>query len=191
MSTYPKFTSRDLESLPEVEGTRYEIIDGELFVSKQPSWEHQFAASEISRALQNWSHERRLGWSTQVPGLVFAEDDDVVPDVVWISHERLANGLDSAGHLTVAPELVVEVLSPGTRNERRDRDSKLGLYSRRGVREYWIVDGFQREVLVFRQDGTMLRLAATLTDTDVLQSPMLPGFACPVVDLWWPPPSTP
>lgn len=55
------------------------------------------------------------------PGLVFAAAADVAPDVVWVSRERLAGMLDRAGHLTKAPELVVEVLSPGKTNERRER----------------------------------------------------------------------
>ena len=61
------------------------------------------------------------------PGLIFADDDDVAPDVVWISRERLAGTLDQTGHLHTAPELVVEVLSPGSVNERRDREVKLKL----------------------------------------------------------------
>ena len=186
MSTYPKYTSRDLESLPDVEGTRYEIIDGDLFVSKQPSWDHQFAAMEVSRSLQNWSHRSGLGWAVQVPGLIFDDDDDVVPDIVWVSHQRRRSGIDSAGHLRVAPELAVEIVSPGSANERRDREFKLKLYSRQGVREYWIVDWQQRMVQIYRRGDLMLQLVATLWTADTLTSPMLPGFELPVADLWEP-----
>jgi len=70
----------------------------------------------------------------------FSESDNVIPDVVWASNERLERLLDEAGHLTAAPELVVEVLSPGKKNERRDREAKLKLYSVQGVHEYWIVN---------------------------------------------------
>jgi Uma2 family endonuclease len=62
------------------------------------------------------------------PDLVFAEDDDVAPDAVWVSRERLAGLPDKAGHLAKAPEPVVEVLSPGKANGRRDRVAKLALY---------------------------------------------------------------
>jgi hypothetical protein len=63
----------------------------------------------------------------------------VIPDVVWISKARLAVSLDEAGHLTSAPELIVEVLSPGTANEQRDRQAKLKLYAFRGVQDtgFW------------------------------------------------------
>jgi len=69
----------------------------------------------------------------------FAEDEDVIPDLVWISRERKALAMDEQGHFQAAPELVVEVLSPGPANERCDRELKLKLYSRQGVLEYWIV----------------------------------------------------
>lgn len=70
------------------------------------------------------------------PGLIFAEDDDVAADVVWISHARLQNALQDDGKLHSAPELVIEVVSPGSRNANRERQIKLKLYSRRGVQEY-------------------------------------------------------
>ena len=186
MSTTRRYTSADLERLPDIEGVRYEIIDGELFVSKQPRWEHQYACNEAGSVLRNWSHDTNLGITLVAPGLLFAEDDDVAPDVVWINHERLAAFTDSAGHLRGAPELVVEVLSPGAANVRRDRDVKLHLYSRRGVDEYWIVDWRTRTVDVFRREQCELRLTATLMSGETLATPLLPGFACPVATLWPP-----
>ena len=184
MSVQRRYTSRDLELLPDVEGVRYEIIDGELHVSKQPSWNHQRAGSQVWRALENWNDETGLGEATEAPGLIFAEDDDVAPDIVWVSNARLEGALDSAGHLRIAPDLIVEVLSPGSRNERRDRELKLALYSRQGVKEYWIVDCGLRRVLIFRRVGDALEPAATLTDDDALSSPLLPGFSCPLRRLW-------
>jgi Uma2 family endonuclease len=110
----------------------------------------------------------------------------VIPDVVWISRERLLALQDEAGHLRGAPELVVEVLSPGAANERRDREVKLALYARRGVDEYWIVNWRMRTVQVYRRDGAALRPVATLQGQDTLTSPLLPGFSCPVSRLWPP-----
>ena len=187
MSIARRYTSADLERLPQVEGTRYEIIDGELHVSTAPAWEHQFACMRVVRALDTWSEETGLGVANAAPGLVFALDDDVVPDVVWISRTRLATALDHARHLQVAPELVVEVLSPGATNERRDREAKLALYTRQGVEEYWIVDWRRQRVAVYRREEAALRLVATLGGDDVLTTPLLPGFACPISTLWMPP----
>ena len=88
------------------------------------------------------------------------------------------------GKLHAAPELVVEILSPGATNQRRDREAKLKLYAREGVGEYWIVDWRTRGVDVYRRTDERLQAAATLTDADTLTSPLLPGFAYPVGDLW-------
>ena len=194
MSISARFTSADLERLPAIEGIRYEIIDGDLFVSKQPHWHHQYASDRIARALHDWNDQTGLGVAMSVPGLIFAEDNDVVPDVVWISRARLAAVVDAAGHLRAAPELVVEVLSPGRENERRDREVKLALYARQGVQEYWIVDpfaalraGWQRQAVdVYRRIEDELRPVATLTGDDSLTTPLLPGFSCPISRLWAP-----
>ncbi|PYS26715.1 MAG: hypothetical protein DMF75_21695, partial [Acidobacteria bacterium] len=126
-----------------------------------------------------------LGVVLPTPGVVFAEDDDVVPDVVWISRARLSQAVDEAGHLRAAPELVIEVLSPGKANEERDRQIKLKLYSRRGVHEYWIVSWTGRFVEVYRRDNAQLHLTATLYANDVLESPLLPEFSCSVAQLFF------
>jgi Uma2 family endonuclease len=135
MSATEKFTSADLALMPD-DGKHYEIIEGELYVSRQPSFEHQYVCGRLIQFLGEWDEENEAGVALIAPGLVFADDDDVAPDVVWVSRERLSNSLDDAGHLRKAPELVVEVLSPGKANEQRDRQAKLKLYSRRGVQEY-------------------------------------------------------
>lgn len=186
MTTSLGYTSGDLEGLPDVDGVRYEIIDGELYVSKQPHWGHQYASDELLVALRVWNRRTNLGVAISAPGLIFSPDNDVAPDVIWISRARRAGALDEAGHLRIAPELVIEVLSPGSSNERRDRELKLKLYSRQGVQEYWIVNWLARSVDVFRREGKALILVTTLSSEDVLMSPLLPGFACPVASLWEP-----
>jgi Uma2 family endonuclease len=186
VSISARFTSRDLERLPDIEGVRYELVDGDLFVSKQPHWHHQYTCDRIARPLHDWNDRTGLGVAMTVPGLIFTEENDVLPDVVWISRDRLAALADAAGHLHGAPELVVEVLSPGRENERRDREVKLGLYDRQGVQEYWIVDWQQQAVEVHRRVDGMLRLAATLAGHDVVTTPLLPGFACPLPSCWPP-----
>jgi Uma2 family endonuclease len=180
------FTSGDLKKFPDLPGVRYEIIDGELHVSRQPTLGHQFAAGQTAFGLNSWNEQTGAGWVFSEPGLVFAEDQDVAPDVVWISRERLMEAQDEKGHLRLAPELVVEVLSPGPTNAFRDRQLKLSLYARRGVREYWIVDWIHRSVEVYRHDGDTLELAGTLGEGDTLTSPLLPGFSLRTARLWSP-----
>lgn len=174
-----RWTTADLELLPD-NGNRYEIIDGELFVTRAPHWEHQRTCGRIFSALDAWSQSTGLGQAAINPGIIFSDADNVIPDVVWASNERLAVLLDDAGHLTAAPELVVEVLSSGVENERRDREAKLKLYSSRGVREYWIVDWGKQEIEVYRREEAALKLVATLFANDELTCPLLPNFVCSV-----------
>ena len=87
-----------------------------------------------------WSEETNLGQPILTPGLIFSDADNVIPNVGWVSKERLATILDDEGHLTGAPELIVKVLSAGVTNEGRDKEAKLKLYFLKGVQEYWIVD---------------------------------------------------
>ncbi len=178
-----RWTTSDLELLPE-SSNRYEIIDGELFVTRAPHWKHQKTSSRVSNALDTWSLSTGLGEAVQAPGVIFSDADNVIPDVVWISNERLANGLDEAGHLTLAPELIVEVLSAGTQNERRDREAKLKLYAERGVQEYWILDWRSPQVEVYRRQQALLKLVCTLFPNDTLTSPLLPEFSCAVERLF-------
>lgn len=177
------WTTSDLELLPE-NSNRYEIIDGELFVTRAPHWKHQKTGGKIYRALDDWSEATGLGEAVQAPGVIFSETDNVIPDVVWISSERLANGLDEAGHLTIAPDLIVEVLSPGTLNECRDREAKLKLYTERGVQEYWILDWRLQQMEVYRRENAQLKLVCTLFVNDTLTSPLLPNFTCVVKRLF-------
>jgi Uma2 family endonuclease len=183
MATLLRWTSSDLGALPD-DGKRYEIIDGELYMSGQPHFIHQRVCSDVNRALGNWSEDAGRGVAVAAPGVIFGEEDDVAPDVVWASHERLREVLGADGKLHSAPELVVEVLSPGSRNELRDRDVKLKLYSRRGVSEYWLVDWSTRRFDVYRQDDGALRLVETLMGTGSVRSPLLPGFALDIAKLF-------
>jgi Uma2 family endonuclease len=175
-----RWTSADLELLATDEWKRYEIIDGELFVTRAPHIGHQGTAGRIHAELLFWSRETGLGQPFTTPGIVFTDTDNVIPDVIWISNERLAVLVDEKGHLTGAPELVVEVLSYGSTDERRDREAKLKLYSLKGVQEYWIVDWRLRQVEIYRRENTQLQMLGTLLATDEMTSPLLPGFRCKV-----------
>ncbi|MBD2487402.1 Uma2 family endonuclease [Aulosira sp. FACHB-615] len=175
-----RWTIHDIEVLPENEWTRYEIINGELFVTRTPHYRHQQICGKTFRQLDIWSESSGLGVTIISPGLIFSEADSVIPDVVWVSQERLAQIEDEAGHLTAAPELVIEVLSPGTQNERRDKEAKLKLYSIHGVREYWILNRFTKQVEVYRREKAQLILVATLIGDDEITSPLLPGFCCSI-----------
>jgi Uma2 family endonuclease len=183
MQAVLRWTTTDLKTLPD-NGNRYEIIDGELYVSTAPRHEHQNACGGAFRLLDEWSRQTKLGKAILNPGVIFADDNDVIPDVVWISRERYHQILRADGHFHGAPELVVEVLSFTGSNEKRDREAKLNLYSRRDVKEYWIVNWLMRQVEIYRRKGRGLKLAVTLNATDSLTSPLLPGFSHQVREIF-------
>ncbi|MBK9715503.1 MAG: Uma2 family endonuclease [Kouleothrix sp.] len=179
-TTFPHWTVDLVQMMPRVEGERYEIIDGELYVTTQPHFRHQATGDNIIVELGIWSRRTGLGRTFQAPGVVFAEDNAVAPDIVWLSKERMPQVLGPDGKLHDAPDLVIEILSPGKANEERDRDKKLALYSRQGVPEYWIVDWRAETVEIYRRQEAQLQLDQTLKSGDQITSPLLPGFACAV-----------
>jgi Uma2 family endonuclease len=86
--------------------------------------------------------------------------------------------------LTGAPDLVIEIISPGAENERRDRVLKRRVYGKFGVKEYWLVDFINRSVEVYRLAGDELDLVATFVGEDELTSEVLPGFRAKLTDLF-------
>jgi Uma2 family endonuclease len=168
-----RWTIHDLNALPENEGIRREIINGELFVTRAPHWKHQNLINKIGRKLEEWS-ENHFGFVIPNPGIVPSSEDSVIPDLVWVTNERLTAIEDDAGHLTGFPELVVEVLSAGERNIYRDQQAKLKLYSQGGVKEYWIVDRFTKQLEVYYQKKQINSDAIALVlEIIILVSPLL------------------
>lgn len=170
------WTINDLEIFPNSQGINHEIIAGELFMTRTPHRRHQQICGLIFSQLNTWCQSTGLGETIITPGIIFSDSDNVIPDVVWITKEKLAQIEDEAGHLTGAPELVVEVLSPGLENQKRDREVKVKLYSIQGVQEYWIVDPFRKQVELYRRENAKLSLVATLFENDFISSPLLPNF---------------
>ena len=179
----PLLTIADLDSMPE-DGNRYEIIEGELFVSRAPGLIHQQIVFRFMLTLGNYLEEKPIGKVWPAPGVIFSDFSGVIPDIIYISNERL-DKIASGDRVAGAPDLVIEILSPGAENERRDRQAKRQLYGKYGVKEYWIVDSQKTTIQIYRSaNSAKLRLAATLTKKDKLTSPLLPGFNCRVRDIF-------
>ncbi|MBP0013418.1 MAG: Uma2 family endonuclease [Roseofilum sp. SBFL] len=181
--TQLRWTSSDLDLLPD-NSNRYEIIDGELFVTRAPHNKHQDTCGNLYYELKTWSKRTGLGYAVMGAGVLFSEGDDVIPDVIWMQKETYTSLVDESGHFRGAPELAIEVLSAGTENERRDRQVKLKLYSSRGVLEYWIANWRAKQIEVYRRKNGVLKLELTLLIEDVLTSPFLPEFACPLSEIF-------
>lgn len=178
----PLLTIDDLDSLPD-DGNRYEIIEGELFVSRAPNLKHQRIFGNLFLNLNNYLSLNRIGEVLATPGLILSEYDGVIPDVVFISYER-RDEIASGDRITGAPDLVIEIISPGAENERRDRIAKRQLYGKYGVKEYWVVDPYQRTIEVYLLEGQRLKLEETYSEKDELVSTVLPGFSCKVESIF-------
>ena len=174
----PKLTYDDLALFPD-DGKRHELIDGEHLVTPAPHLRHQRVLQNLNHRLDTFVRERELGRVYFAPAdVVFSDVDVVEPDLLFIARERLAIvGAVVRG----APDLVVEVASPGSR--RQDEVLKRGLYDRAGVREYWLVDPEAETVKVFRrQEGGYGRpLLLSASEGDRLETPLLPGLEIPLV----------
>ena len=172
----PLMTIADLDAMPDDE-YRYEIIEGELFVSRSPSLTQQSVSGNLFRSIDTYLIDNPIGRIWATPGVIFSELSGVIPDLVYISHQRRAE-IASGDRVTGAPDLVIEIISPGTENERRDRVAKKQLYGKHGVKEYWIVDFENRSIEVYQFRGFSMRLRDRLNEK--ITSSVLPGYRCKV-----------
>jgi len=123
------------------DGNRYEVIDGELYVTPPPVWEHQFSSGKLFLHIGQHVYHHRLGRVVTAPvGVKLDEGSGVQPDLVYVSNERV-NIVTERG-VEGAPDLVVEILSPSTRNY--DLGLKMERYARAGVPHYWVADPRRR-----------------------------------------------
>lgn len=168
-------TIADLDAFPDDDGNRYELIEGVLYVSTAPGLPHQLVLQNLQLELGLFLRENPIGVIVPGPGTILSNYDAVIPDVVIIRNERWDN-VTSEQRVTAAPDIVVEILSPGAENRRRDLQLKRKLYAKYGVAEYWIVDNQDRSITIYRLENQGLENFITLRDDDVLTSPLLPGF---------------
>ncbi len=177
MSTHvePLLTNADLECLPE-DGNRYELIEGELYVSTAPDLIHQRTLGKIHFSFASFLVEHPIGEIVLGPGVIFSDHDGVIPDLVYLSNAR-RDEIATGERIHGAPTLVIEILSPGSQNRERDGKLKLKLYAKFGVEEYWIVDPRKRAIEVYRREAETLKLFTTFICDEVIATPLLPTFA--------------
>lgn len=171
-----RFTYQDYQSLPESMTGHYELLDGDIVMVPSPTTAHQRACRNFGFLLFRFIRERGVGEIFFAPvDVVFGKGKDrevVEPDLVFITKAR--QDIVTEKEIVGAPDLVVEVLSPGT--EERDRGYKKVLYGRYGVREYWIVDPGNASVEVYRPDATGFTLAGRYGCGETLTSALFPGL---------------
>lgn len=182
MTTAKKLlTADDLMAMPD-DGKRYELIRGELITMPPTSHNPSRVALRFGRRIGNFAEEHDLGHDVGADAGIHVEHNpDTVraPDHAFISYERMAEPPPPRGYAQVIPDLVVEVVSPSDRQP--DVDAKTQMWLDAGVRLAMVVYPETQEVYAHHDDGSVTRYG--MGDT-VVGDPVLPGFACPVADIF-------
>ena len=183
MSTTTLTTAEQFMRMPR-DGYRYELVSGELRTMSPPGLTHGVLMLRLGGLLEAYVREHKLGLAAGGDAaFILARDPDTVrgPDVAFIRQERLAANPPTDGFWPGAPDLAVEILSPGDRI--REVNEKVEAWLEAGVRMVWVVDPDRRTVTVHRPAAGI----ETLTeDADLDGRDVLPGFRCRVADLFPP-----
>jgi len=181
MATRIILTYRDYEALP-ADGRRYELHDGELFVTAAPGLQHQRLVGNVFALLREHVRARGLGEVFVSPvDCIFSDTTVIQPDVVFLESER--SSLASARGFEGPPTLAVEILSPST--VQIDRGVKLQLYARYRVPYYWIVEPDLRSIEAYALSGGDFHLAARLGGVDRGSLPPFSDLTIDASALWF------
>ncbi len=164
---------------PEFEGV-WELIDGVLEQQPLATVEHQVILGDLVSSMINtcMGTDPRPGWPFHNVGVALSETFAPTPDIVYVRYER--KHLIQYSFVEGVPDLLVEVLS-----EDRDRDliRKRAKYAAAGVPEYWIVDPANEVILVLELSGGEYA-ERTLSRSDTLVTPTIPGFELPIEQIF-------
>ena len=148
-----KYTIEDYRALPE--GAPYQLIGGELVSSPAPSTYHQKVLRNLFVVMWSYVSGKGLGELLFSPIDVYLEEGEAYqPDIVFVSKERM--GIIKGDGIWGAPDMVIEILSKST--AYYDMKHKKRVYERSGVREYWIVDPYEKSVEVYERRGERFEL---------------------------------
>lgn len=176
-----EWTYEDYAQLPDGH-RRYEVIRGRLHVTPAPSTTHQLVSFELAFALYGHVKANKLGRVLEAPVDLILPDraTPVQPDVHFIARERL--DILQEKFIEGAPDLIIEVLSPG--NAHHDRQTKYDLYAEAGVREYWIVDPDDClvDVYTLHDDGIYVPFGH-FERGGAIRSSLLPDLQIPLEDV--------
>ncbi len=168
----PQITRHDYQEMPE--GPPYfQVIEGELIMAPSPDTFHQDIVANLCHLFRQYLDKKPVGIIALAPLDVFLSDVNVYqPDVIFVSNAR--RSILTKRGVEGAPDLVVEVLSPGT--ARYDRGSKRKIYARTGVKELWIVDPETKSLQAYELTKNAETPAATHGPDSIFKSSLLPGL---------------
>lgn len=163
-----KMTAAEFFELPE-SNLPVELIEGEAIMSPAPLLEHQRTSRRILLVLESLIPSGELFYS---PIDVYFDEDNVPqPDIVWVAANSRC--VFTEKRLVGPPDLIVEILSPGT--ERRDRQAKFNLYQKFGVREYSLVHPQEQYVEVWRLENGVFVHQGIFGPDETFKSEVLGG----------------
>ncbi|HKM53683.1 MAG TPA: Uma2 family endonuclease [Isosphaeraceae bacterium] len=160
----------------------FELVKGEVVRMAPPSPEHGRVCINVGFVLESFGRQSGLGYAVADSAVLTRRDPDTVrgPDVCFYSQSRLPRSELGTGIPPVPPDLAVEVYSPG--NRQWEVQAKVSEYLEIGVALIWVVYPRSRSVAMYRQAD---ELPVVLKEDQVIDNlPELPGFRCPVADLF-------
>lgn len=154
-----EYRIQDYFAVPE--DIRVELIDGVFYDMAAPTFDHQKIAGEIYRQISNYIMDNNGKCEAGIAPIDVQLDCDdktmVQPDVLILcNNEKILKG-----RVFGAPDFVLEVISPSTK--RKDYFKKLEKYENAGVREYWILDPYKKQLIVFFFEGDIYAQLHNLT----------------------------
>lgn len=167
------WTYEDWLNFPD-DSWKYEIIDGELYMTPPPAINHQRSSLKLARKMADHAEDNDLGEVLEAPCAVRLPNQavPVEPDIFFIKKEHL--NIIEEKEINGVPDLIIEILSPS--NISYDRDKKFLVYQAAGVPEYWLVNYWQKTVELFTLTKGAYTLAAKYQLGDTVVSQQLAGF---------------
>lgn len=146
-SENPRMSVEEFIKLSASSDMRYEFIDGEVYLMTSPTFEHQRVIGEVFSLINLWSRGKKCKPVVAPLDVTLIRDESkniVQPDIVVICDSE---NIDEQGRYNGTPSMVLEVLSESTRN--KDMIKKLNLYMVSGIKEYWMVNPWNREIYIY------------------------------------------
>jgi len=173
-------TYEDYLTFPD-DGRRYEILEGEMTMTPAPSTRHQDVSRNLALILAPHVKSNLLGKVYYAPVDVILSDISVVqPDLIFIAAENLSR-ISQRG-IEGAPDLIVEILSPGTL--RTDRTRKLKLYAQYGVKWYWIVSPDDTTIEEYHLSESGYVLHASASGETAFAPALFAGLSIDLAEVW-------
>ena len=172
-------TVEDYRATPE--GSRYQLVEGDLIMSPSPNLFHQIITGKIHQLLANFFDQHPLGRAFISPCDVYLSEHDVVqPDVLFVATANL--GILAEDGVHGAPDLVIEVLSPAT--AQLDKKSKRRIYARAGVKEVWLVDPLLLQIQRYDFARDQAKPVQLIEEDESFTTPLLPDFTLSAAEIF-------